>query len=224
RVEGPVHDDDPTAGAGPEGDHGEDVGKVPRSDRLREDARPEHVAQQEGPRADRRVEHEEPDDDCGRAGKSAGYVEEEPVRRRHPGGASVEKERKADDEDHQGAEPDDRVDEDVLERGYETEVVVRPDEVVEPDPTASCVREGEVERVDRRRDPEDDQERQVGKDERGTARDAEATRTRGLHVLRSRSGSRKAVACSRPYTRPPLRCSRVPCPEPAGGCSTTCRR
>ena len=43
-----------------------------------------------------------------------------------------------DDEDDESGEPDDGVDEDVLEGGDEAEVVVRPDEVVEaakPPPT-----------------------------------------------------------------------------------------
>ena len=71
----------------------------------------------------------------------------------------MEEEREADDEDHQGGEPDGRIEEDVLERGDEAEVVVRAHEVVETDPAAADVGEREVERVDRRRDAEDDQER-----------------------------------------------------------------
>ena len=119
----------------------------------------EHVVQQERAGADGRVEHEQPDEDGRRAGQRARHVEEEAVGRRDFVRAAVQEQREPDDEDHQRDEPDARVDEDVLERGDEAEVVVRPHEVVEPDPAAPDVREGEVERVDRRRDAEDDQER-----------------------------------------------------------------
>ena len=98
--------------------------------------------------------------------RAPGHVEEEAEARRDPVRAAVEEERETDDEDHQRGEPDARVDEDVLERRDEAEVVVRPHEVVEADEAAADVGEGEVERVDRRRDAEDDQERQVGQDER----------------------------------------------------------
>ena len=62
-----------------------------------------------------------------------------------------------------------RVDEDVLERLAEAVVVVRPREVVEADPAAVEVGNGEIEGVDRRRDAEDDQEREVRQDERQAA-------------------------------------------------------
>ena len=135
RVERAVHDHDPAAGAGPERDHREDVGQVPGSDRLGEDVRPEQIVQQERAGADGRIEHEEPDDDRGRAGQGARDVEEEAEARRDPVRTAVEEQREADDEDHQRGEPDARVQEDVLERGDEAEVVVRPHEVVEADPS-----------------------------------------------------------------------------------------
>jgi hypothetical protein len=77
----------------------------------------------------------------------------------------MQEQREADDEDHQCGKPHRRVDEDVLHRRNEAEVVVRTDEVVEADPAAADVGEGEVERVDRRRDAEGDQQRQVRQDE-----------------------------------------------------------
>ena len=191
RVQRAVHDDDPAAGAGPERDHREDVGQVSGGDRLGEDVRPEHVVQQERAGADGRVEHEEPDQDGRRAGQRARDVEEEAVGRRDPARAAVQEEREADDEDDEQAEPDARVDEDVLERRAEAVVVVRPHEVVEADPAAVDVGEGEVERVDRRRDAEEDQERQVRQDERQAAEAAGATLARGPRVP-ARSGQTRS--------------------------------
>ena len=86
-----------------------------------------------------------------------------------------------------------------------------------PTQPPSDVREGELERVDRRRDAEDDQKRQVRQDERQAARDVEATRSRGLHVLRGRGRRAQVATCSRPCTRPPSRCSRDPRRAPAAG-------
>ena len=158
--------------------------------------RPEHVVQQERAGADRRVEHEEPDQDGRRAGQRARDVEEEAEGRRDPVRAAVQEEREPDDEDDEQAEPDARVDEDVLERRDEAVVVVRPHEVVEAGPAAVDVGEGEIERVDHRRDAEHDQERQVRQDERQAAQAAGATLARGPRGL-PRSGqtrsSRQAV-------------------------------
>ena len=101
-----------------------------------------------------------------------------------------------DDEDDQRPEPDTGVQQDVLEGGQEAVVLERPREVPRPGPAAAACGEGEDERVDHRRDPEPDQERQVGQDERharaGAAatdrRAVEATRSRGLRGRRGQRG------------------------------------
>ena len=171
----------------------------------------EHVAQQERAGADRRVEHEQPDQDRRRAGQRARNVEEEAVRRRDTVRAPVQQQRQADDEHHQRAEPDARVHEDVLERRDEAEVVDVRVKLSKPAQPPRVVREGELERVDRR---------QRCRRRSGTAGTAGRTAGRAAraghavrvasHVLRGR-GRRAQVASlvRRPCTRPPSRCSRA---------------
>ena len=149
---------------------------------------PSSVVEKERTGADRRVEHEQPDEDRRGAGQRTRHVEEKADRSPRPVRASMQEEREPDHEDHQRSEPNARVDEDVLERRDEAEVVVRPYEVVEADPATADVREGEIERVDRRRNPEDDQERQVRQDERQPLQAAGATLARGPRVLGRHNG------------------------------------
>jgi hypothetical protein len=150
------------AGACPERDHAKMNGRFPGAITGR--YRPSRYAA--GNAAGLTVDRANTHEDRGRAGQGARDVEEEAEARGDPVRAAVEEERETDDEDHQRCEPDARVDEDVLERRDEAEVVVRPHEVVEPDEAPADVGESQVERVDRRRDAEGDQEGQIRQDER----------------------------------------------------------
>ena len=127
--------------------------------------------QDERERARGRVEHEEPDDHARRARESSRDVEEEAKGRADALGQVVEHQREPDDEDRLADQPERHELEDVLERRYEAIVVEGVDEARAE---AAGVAEREVDRVDHRRDAEQQQQRDVERDEEvaGRARGA----------------------------------------------------
>ncbi len=167
-VERAVHDDDPAAGAGPEGDDGEDDRQPVDLHRLDERVRGRGHGAGTETGLTRRVEHEQPQHDARGAGEGAGDVVEEAHAGRQPARADgVDDDGEQHDQHDQARQPDQQVQADMLDRRPEAVVLEDLGEVGEADECAA-LGEGEIDRIGRRQHAEHQEKERVEADEGDT--------------------------------------------------------
>jgi len=166
-VESPIHDDDPAAGAGPEGDDRQHDRQPVGLHDLDERAEPDSV-QNEGHGAHRGIEHEEPEHDAGRPRQRAGDVVDEAHAGRQPPNADGVHDNGEQHHQHDEAgEPDDQVEADVFDGRQEAKILEHLGKVVEARKGAA-LGECKVDGIERRQHAEAQQEHSVEAGERNS--------------------------------------------------------